>query len=60
LDSPLQFETVTHASKKKFQMIDEIKPSTHYQKFPAALNSGKPVNVRIYIEDDGEILFRYW
>lgn len=60
LDSPLHFETVTHASKKKFQAIDEIKPSTHFQKFSAALNSGKPVNVRIYIEDDGEIVFRYW
>jgi hypothetical protein len=60
LDARLQFETVTHASKKKYQLIDEIKPSTHYQNFPASLNSGKPVNVRIYIEDDGEIVFRYW
>ncbi|MGH8014886.1 MAG: PEGA domain-containing protein [Candidatus Zixiibacteriota bacterium] len=60
LNARLQFETITYASKKKFQLEDGIKPSTHYQKFPASLNSGKPVNVRIYIEDDGEVVFRYW
>ena len=60
LDARLQFETVSFASKKKFQLKDEITPSTHYQNFPASLNSGKNINVRIYIEDDGEIVFRYW
>ena len=60
LDAKLQFETVTYASKKKHQPRESIRPSIHYQNFPASLNSGKPVNVRIYIEDDGEIVFRYW
>ncbi len=60
LDARLQFETITYASKKKYQPIDSIKPTTHYQNFPASLNTGKPVNVRIYIEEDGQIVFRYW
>jgi len=60
LDARLQFETVTYASKRKYQSPDSIKPSTHYQTFPATLNSGNDINVRIYIEEDGQIVFRYW
>jgi hypothetical protein len=60
LDGRLQFETITRASKKKFQPLDAIETTTHYQKFPASLNTGKPINVRIYIENDGEIVFRFW
>jgi len=60
LDAKLQFDINTYTSKKKHQPKVELKPQSYYHNFPASLNSGKTINVRIYIEDDGEIVFRYW
>ncbi len=60
LDAKLQFDISTFASKKKHQPKDGIKPFTYYHNFPASLNSGNDINVRIYIEEDGQIVFRYW
>lgn len=60
LDAKLRFEFITFASKKTHQPKFEIRPQRYYHHFPASLNSGKPVNVRILIEEDGEIVFRYW
>ena len=60
LDSKLQFEISTYTSKKKYQLKDTITPLSKFHTFPASLNSGKDINVRIYIEDDGVVVFRYW
>ncbi len=60
LDAKLQFDVSTYTSKKKHQPKDSLTPYTYYHNFPASLNSGKNINVRIYIEDDGVVVFRYW
>ncbi len=60
LDSKLQFDISTLSSKKKFQSREGLAPRHYYHKLPASLNSGKDINVRILVENDGEIVFRYW
>ena len=60
LDAKLQFDISTFTSKKKYQPKGSLVTQHYYHNFPASLNSGKDINVRIYIEDNGVVVFRYW
>jgi len=61
IDSTVQFDISTFASKKKkHELRESLTPKHKHFHVPASFNSGKEVNVRIFIEDDGDIVFRYW
>lgn len=60
MDAKLRFDVTTFTNGRKSIPRDSAQVQTYYHNLPASLNSGEEVNVRIYIEEDGDILFRYW
>ncbi len=61
LHSELRFDVISFANQKGMMLphTSAEKSIVHYS-FPASLNNGEEINVRILIEEDGDIIFRYW
>ncbi len=61
LYAELKFDVITFANEKGMMLphTSAEKSTVHYS-FPASLNDGEEINVRILIEEDGDIIFRYW
>ncbi len=61
LHSELRFNVISFANQKGMMLphTSAEKATVHYS-FPASLNNGEEINVRILIEEDGDIIFRYW
>jgi len=61
LYSELKIDVITFANQKGMMLphTSAEKATVHYS-FPASLNDGEEINVRILIEEDGDIIFRYW
>ena len=61
LYAELKFNVITFANQKGMMLphTSAEKSTVHYS-FPASLNDGEEINVRILIEEDGDIIFRYW
>jgi len=61
LHSELRFDVISFANQKGMMLPHtSAEKSIVYYKFPASLNNGGEINVRILIEEDGDIIFRYW
>ena len=61
LHSELKFNVITFANEKGMMLPHtSAKKSTAHYNFAASLNDGGEINVRIIIEEDGDIIFRYW
>jgi hypothetical protein len=61
LHADLKFDVITFANEEKMMLPHtSAKKSTTHRNFPASLNNGEEINVRILIEEDGDIIFRYW
>ncbi|MFH1686924.1 MAG: hypothetical protein ABIE70_05310 [bacterium] len=48
------------AHGRRFTARDHVKPTTRQYRIPAALNQGRPVQVELRIDQEGEIIVRYW
>jgi len=61
LHSELRFDVISFANQKGMMLphTSAVKSTVHYN-LPASLNDGEEINVRILIEEDGDIIFRYW
>ena len=61
LHSDIRFDVISFANQKGMMLphTSAEKSIVHYS-FPASLNNGQEINVRILIEEDGDIIFRYW
>jgi len=61
LYSELRIDVITFANQTGMLLphTSAEKFTVHYS-FPASLNDGEEINVRILIEEDGDIIFRYW
>ena len=61
LYAELKIDVITFANQKGMMLphTSAEKSTAHYS-FPASLNDGEEINVRILIGEDGDIIFRYW
>lgn len=61
LYSELRIDVISFANQTEMMLphTSAEKSTVHYS-FPASLNNGEEINVRILIEEDGDIIFRYW
>ncbi len=61
LYSELRIDVITFANQTGMMLPHtSAEKSIVYYSFPASLNDGEEINVRILIEEDGDIIVRYW
>ncbi len=60
IDEEFRFDVVVYASPDRWSWRTTLTPTRKSYRVPANFNNGEPVNVRIRVDRDGTVVFRYW